>query len=109
MDGDYIATVEVLLYENPTHYLAQSKDCCDIDVLCSPCDNRFTFCFSDEMETSEYEYGVRSRPEQAACGCQFATELVEVANDNITFHPGQPIDKDTPNPLVFSGHKWPVS
>ena len=107
MDGGYIVTVELLSYENPTHYRAQNRGCCDVG--CSPCDNRFTFCFSDEMSTSEYENVVRSRPEEAACGCQYATELVEADNDNITFDPGQPINRNTPNPLVFSGHKWPVS
>ena len=49
------------------------------------------------------------RPEETACGCQFATGLVEEDCDDLTFTPGQPIEGEVPNPLVFSGYIWPVS
>lgn len=51
----------------------------------------------------------KSRPEECACGCQYTTGLVEKNNDNLTFIPGQSVDGEVPNPLVFRGHRWPVS
>ena len=112
--ADYKVTVELQSYENPTHMKAQSNDCCDggsnsncyNDALC---DNRFRFCYSDSIDISEYTGTIAVRPEEVVCGCQFATDLVEKNNDNITFQSGRLIGGNTRNPLVFHGDVWPVS
>ena len=106
VDGGYTVKVKLLTYQNPTHFTAQDEECCD--TMCDDCDNRFTFCFSDNTTIAEYADTLASRPEELICNCQYVTRELE-DGDNITFEHGELIDGDTPNPLVFTGERWKVS
>lgn len=107
VSADYTLTVELKSYQNPSHMRAQSDDCCDGNCS-NPCDNRFRFCFSDAPDAAERATVLRSRPEEAVIGCQFATDLVEMDSDDIIFPSSGIFGGNTRNPLTFSGDIWPV-
>ena len=93
-------------YQNPSHMRAQSNDLCDGEH--DPCDNRFRFCYSDTVDQAEAIGILNVRPEEAVIGCQFATGLVAMDNDNITFPSNGIFGENTRNPLTFTGDVWPV-
>ena len=102
-DADYTVTVDLQTYQNPSHMRAQGIYFCDEEN--DPCDSRFRFCYSETVDREEAAAIFAVRPEEAAIGCQFATGLVAMDDDNITFPSN---GKNTRNPLTFTGDVWPV-
>ena len=107
VNASYTLTVELKSYENPSHMRAQSNDCCDGNCS-NPCDNRFRFCFTDDPDNANSAGVLLTRPEEAVIGCQFATDVISMDNDDITFPSSKTLGGNAENPLEFNGDIWPV-
>lgn len=114
MEADYRLEIRLFRYNNPTHQCAEcgpggSPGCCDgdrdgdRDGSCSEdarCNNMFIFCLRP-LETSNLNFTFCPLGENS-------TRLIS-SGDNLEFGLGQQTVSGLPNPLVFTGDRWPVS
>ena len=99
--ADYQFELQLVRYLNPSHRLA-SGQCCDSDIglttCLDHCDNSLVICLS--------------APGQADCSLGAVSTgslFVYSASDDISFNSGGSlISPGVANPLLFTGHKWPV-
>lgn len=93
--SSYILRVEVHSYASSTH-VRDTGLCCRIS-LCTDCNNNFKFCLTNV--------------EDVIGTCQDSTEQYTtqtIATDMEEFDIGTDLDIGVPNPLVFTGERWPV-
>ena len=110
MEADYRLEILLSSYNNPTHQCAEcgpggSLGCCEGDRngACSEnarCNNMFIFCLRP-LETSNLDFTFCPLGENS-------TRRIS-RGDNIEFGLGEQIVSGLPNPLVFTGDRWPVS
>ena len=104
--GDYTVTVDLETYQNPTHRSAHNLNCCDGG--CTPCDNRFNFCYSENVTQLHVGHSPQDLLQDVEIECQLVSGLVELNNDNIVFPESGIFGKTVENPLEIRGDVWPV-
>lgn len=96
----YILEAQVLSYASSPHRKYDGF-CCGAEessMCIDHCRNRFMFClrpagFDDESDI-------------CPTGKSLVTGLI--SNDSMEFVHGRDLDAGVPNPLVFTGERWPV-
>ena len=100
LKADYVLEVQVERYFNVPH-TRDDGFCCEVprDAVCADdCDNRFLFC----LQTHNIPVGSEVCP----LG-NYSTGVV--SGDSMVFNVGQDLEEGVPNPLLFTGPRWPVS
>ena len=102
--GDYVLEVEVLRYENQRSVRNDGFQCSAGGT--SPCNNHFTFC----LRPSHYPTTIPAGAIDVRAECPLGSYATSnITGDDLTFTVGEDLNGGVPNPLIFTGIRWPVS
>ena len=101
-EASYELSVEVVSYASSSHARDDGL-CCDNSQCVDDCNNSFNFCLlrpgADLNSTSDVDPCLNSSE-------QYVTGVV--GGDMREFVIGENLDDGVPNPLLFTGERWPV-
>lgn len=102
--GDYVLEVEVLRYENQRSVRNDGFQCSAGGT--SPCNNHFTFC----LRPSHYPTTIPAGAIDVRAECPLGSYATSnITGDDLTFTVGEDLNGGVPNPLIFTGIRWPGS